>query len=154
MRRTILFGASLLALVATACGPKAEEAPPAQTQVAPPPPPAPPARRMEIVSPAEGETVPGPNVSVKLAGFGFSVVPAGDTTPNSGHFHVFLDRAVSAAGAPIPAEAGFIVHMGKGTDTLTIANVAAGPHTLIGVVGDAKHIPDLTLEDTVHFVVK
>lgn len=154
MRRSIVCGAGVLALTLSACEPKAapepvEEAAPAPAE------PAPPARGLEIVYPAEGDTVQGPSVTIRMAAHEFSIVPAGDTTPNSGHLHVFLDRDVSPAGEVIPAEAGFIVHMGNGADTLRLEKVAPGAHRLIGVVGDAKHVPLVpSLEDTVNFFVK
>ena len=154
MRRSTVLGASALALVVSACEPKpAPEAPPAAAPA--PAEPAPPARRLEVTFPAEGDTVQGPSVTVHMAAFGFTIVPAGDTTANSGHLHVFLDRDVSPAGATIPAEPGFIVHMGNGADSLKIETVAPGAHRLIGVVGDAKHVPvEPPLVDTVNFVVK
>lgn len=112
-------------------------------------------RRVEIVSPADGATLDQGPVVVRLEAHGFAVVPAGDTTPNSGHHHLFLDRDVSAAGQPIPAEEGFIVHMGTGVSEYTFQNVAPGEHRLIAVVGDAVHVPlDPMLTDTVRFTVR
>jgi hypothetical protein len=142
-----------LSLLLSACGGEPASEPPASEPAAAPA-AAPPARRVEITAPAEGDTVQGPSVTIRLAAFGFSVVPAGDTTPNSGHHHVFLDREVSAAGAPIPGEPGFIIHMGNGADTLVVATVAPGAHRLIAVVGDAGHVPVAGLADTVRFVVR
>lgn len=111
-------------------------------------------RRVEIVRPADGDTVEGRAVEVRLAAHGFTVVPAGDTTPNSGHHHLFLDRDVSPAGEPIPAEEGHIVHMGDGSSTFVFDSVAPGPHRLITVVGDAIHVPVPGLRDTVEFTVR
>jgi len=109
---------------------------------------------VEITAPAEGATVAGPSVTVELAAHGFQVVEAGDTTANSGHHHLFLDRDVSAAGDPIPAEEGFIVHMGDGSSSYTFENVEPGQHTLIAVVGDAYHVPVPGLQDTIQFTVE
>jgi hypothetical protein len=148
---TALMGA--FTLLASACGGEPANEPPASEPAAAPAPAAP-ERRVEITSPMEGETVQGPTVMVRLVAHGFSVVPAGDTTPNSGHHHVFLDRDVSAAGTAIPAEAGFIIHMGNGADSLALATVAPGEHRLIAVVGDAGHVPVPGLADTVRFVVR
>ncbi|NIP59495.1 MAG: DUF4399 domain-containing protein [Gemmatimonadetes bacterium] len=111
-------------------------------------------RRVEIVRPADGDTVEGPAVEVRLAAHGFTVVPAGDTTPNSGHHHIFLDRDVSPPGEPIPTEAGHIMHMGDGSSTFVFDSVASGPHRLITVVGDAIHAPVPGLRDTVEFTVR
>ena len=114
-----------------------------------------PTRSVEILSPASGDTVQGPSVVVRLQANGFTVVAAGDTTPNSGHHHLFLDRDVSEAGLPIPIEPGFIVHLGTGTAEYTLENVPPGEHRLIAVVGDAAHIPLQPLVvDTVRFVVR
>ena len=110
---------------------------------------------MEIVTPQDGDTVPGPVVMARLSAHDFVVVPAGDTTPNSGHFHLFLDRDVSAAGAPIPAEPGHIIHLGTGADSLNLEVVVPGAHRLIGVVGDAAHVPvQPWIVDTVRFFVR
>ncbi len=114
-----------------------------------------PMRSVMISSPAEGGTVDGPSVTVDLMAHGFTVVPAGDSTPNSGHLHLFLDRDLSPAGQPIPKEPGFIVHMGDGASTYTFDSVAPGEHRLIAVVGDALHVPlQPWLVDTVHFTVR
>jgi Domain of unknown function (DUF4399) len=111
-------------------------------------------RSVRITSPSEGDTVQGPNVSVSVAASGFTVVAAGDSTPNSGHLHLFLDRDLSAPGAPIPVEPGFIMHLGTGATDYTIENVAPGEHRLIVAVGDAVHIPlQPWVVDTVNFVV-
>jgi hypothetical protein len=109
---------------------------------------------VEIVSPAEGDTVLGPSVTVRLAAFGFAVVPAGDTTANSGHHHLFLDRDLSPAGQPIPVEPGRIAHLGTGASELVFETVESGEHVLIAVVGDHVHVPlEPPLVDTVRFVV-
>ncbi|GIW53227.1 MAG: hypothetical protein KatS3mg081_2582 [Gemmatimonadales bacterium] len=108
-----------------------------------------------IVEPADGDTVVGPAVTVRLQAHGLAIVPAGDTTPNSGHHHLFLDRDLTPAGTPIPTEPGYIVHLGTGGDTYTFDSVAPGPHRLIAVVGDAVHVPlNPWVVDTVHFVVR
>jgi hypothetical protein len=114
------------------------------------------ARRVEIVSPRDGEIVDGPNVVVILAAHDFQVVPAGNPAPNSGHHHVFLDRDLSPAGQPIPAnEPGRLVHMGNGATQLTLENVPSGRHRLIAMVGDAGHVPlQPLLVDTVRFSVR
>lgn len=111
-------------------------------------------RRVEIAVPADGATVEGPQVTVELEAYGFQVVEAGDTTSNSGHHHLFLDRDVSPASEPIPAEEGHIVHMGDGSTSFTFENVEPGQHTLIAVVGDAFHEPVPGLQDTIQFTVE
>jgi hypothetical protein len=117
---------------------------------------APAARRVEIVSPREGEIVDGPDVTVILAAHDFQVVPAGNAAPNSGHHHVFLDRDLSPAGQPIPGnEPGRLVHMGNGAAELVLQGVPPGRHRLIAMVGDAGHVPlQPLLVDTVRFTVR
>lgn len=98
-------------------------------------------RSIEITTPAAGSEVEGPVVLVQMQARGFTVTAAGDTTPNSGHLHLFLDRDVSPASIPIPTEEGHIVHMGTGGTEYTFEAVAPGEHRLIAVVGDAFHVP-------------
>jgi hypothetical protein len=135
--------ASLLVLASPGCAPAPGAATPA-------------ARRVEIVSPREGEIVDGPNVVVILAAHDFQVVPAGNTTPNSGHHHLFLDRDLSPAGQPIPGnEPGRLLHLGTGATQVTLENVPPGRHRLIAMVGDAGHVPvQPLLVDTVRFSVR
>ena len=125
--KTMVLCASMATLALTACGPRpADDQPPAEAAIA-----------------------------ARLSARDFVVVPAGDTTPNSGHFHLFLDRDVSEAGEPIPAEPGQIIHLGTGADSLTLEVVTPGAHRLIGVVGDAAHVPvQPWIVDTVRFFVR
>lgn len=147
---TPVLRTSMVVLALAACGPgPADDQASAGAAVAAPNP------SMEIVTPQDGDTVSGPAVMTRLLAHDFVVVPAGDTTPNSGHFHLFLDRDVSAAGAPIPAEPGHIIHLGTGADSLNLEIVVPGAHRLIGVVGDAAHVPvQPWIVDTVRFFVR
>jgi len=146
------FPTSLLILALAACAGETEtaDAPPAAAAMDPAP-----ARSVQIVTPADGDTIDGPAVTVRLLATGFTVVAAGDTTPNSGHHHIFLDRDISPPDLPIPAEPDFIVHMGTGATEFTLEAVQPGQHRLITVVGDAAHVPlQPWLVDTVRFVVR
>lgn len=159
-RSTAFTCTTLLVLATAACGGEPDPDPGAAGEPAAEAPadqaaPAEAERRVEIVAPAEGDTLDAGPVTVQLAAHGFEVVPAGDMTPNSGHHHLFLDRDVSPAGAPIPTEEGYIIHMGTGASEYTFEAVEAGEHRLIAVVGDAVHVPvDPPLADTVRFVVR
>ena len=148
--KTMVLHASVATIALTACGPRpADDHPPAEAAIAAPTP------SLEIVTPQDGDTIPGPAVMVRLSARDFVVVPAGDTTPNSGHFHLFLDRDVSTAGDQIPAEPGQIIHLGTGADSLNLEAVTPGAHRLIGVVGDAAHVPvQPWIVDTVRFFVR
>lgn len=110
---------------------------------------------VQILEPADGSTIDGPSVTVTLSVTGLTIAMAGDTTAGTGHHHLFLDRDVSPAGEPMPAEPGFIVHKGDGSSTHTFESVAPGEHRLIAVVGDGLHIPlQPWVTDTVHFTVR
>jgi hypothetical protein len=110
---------------------------------------------VSIVSPASGDTVAAGSVEVTLSADGLAILPAGDTTANSGHHHLFLDADVSPAGQPIPAVPGSIVHMGDASSSYLFENVAPGEHRLIAVVGDWQHVPlEPMVVDTVMFVVR
>lgn len=159
-RSTAFKATTLLVLAAIACGGEpdpqadADDQPGAETPAAEAAPEAA-ERRVEIVAPADGDTLNAGPVTIRLEAHGFQVVPAGDMTANSGHHHLFLDRDVSPAGEPIPTEEGYIIHMGTGASEYTFEAVAPGEHRLIAVVGDAVHIPvDPPLMDTVRFVVR
>lgn len=145
----------LLPLVALACAeapaddPATSDAEPAG-EVMPAP-----ERSVAIVSPAEGDTVPAGSLEVTLSAAGVEIVPAGDTTPGSGHHHIFLDADISPLGEPIPSVPGSIVHMGDASMSYTFENVAPGEHRLIAVVGDWQHVPlEPLVTDTVVFVAR
>jgi len=110
---------------------------------------------VEITQPADGETVQGPGVTVHLVAHGFEVVPAGNTTPHSGHIHLFLDRDLGPMDQPIGNEPGHIVHMGDGSSDYVFDSVAPGTHRLIALVGDSIHMPvQPPIADTVSFTVR
>lgn len=70
---------------------------------------------------------------------GLSLVKAdGDTSGKTGHLHVFVDRDPTAAGQPIPVEAG-IIH--SAATTIEVPGLAAGTHTLWVLAGDGTHTP-------------
>lgn len=157
MSRSTLFMVISLAAAVAACGGETaddgagEAAPDADAAAVP----ATPERAVTIAEPVDGATVEGPEVRVVLEAEGFMVTMAGDTTPNSGHHHLFLDADVSEPGVAIPAEEGRIVHMGDGSAEYTFTNVEPGEHRLITVVGDALHVPlQPFLVDTVTFTVE
>ena len=154
MRRFGTLVAGIAVCVLAACGGEPASDAPASDDT-PAASPAESSAQVRIASPMEGMTVTGPSVTVVLEASGFSVVPAGDMTPNSGHHHLFLDRDVSALGVPIPVEEGFIVHIGTGGAEVTFESVTPGEHRLIAVVGDAVHVPVQPLiSDTIHFTVR
>lgn len=108
-----------------------------------------------IVEPADGAVVEGPDVTVRLALEGMTLAAAGDTTPGTGHHHLFLDADLSPLGQPIPVVEGSVIHMGDASTEYTFSGVEPGEHRLITVVGDGLHVPlEPLVVDTVVFTVQ
>ncbi|MDT8342304.1 MAG: DUF4399 domain-containing protein [Longimicrobiales bacterium] len=144
---------ALLTLLLSACAPDADRAPAAGEPDAAASADAPSVVR--IVSPAQGDTVAGPDVTITLDVSGVHIVPAGDTTPGTGHHHLYLDADLTPAGQPVPAVPGSIVHMGDASTRYTFTGVAPGEHRVVAVVGDGVHVPlQPWVVDTVVFVVR
>ena len=151
MRRVSRIAASCLFLVGcAACGSDAPRTTDdAETPAAPVQP------EVRIVAPAEGEEVEGPNVTIRLEVTGVEIVPAGDTTPGTGHHHLYLDTDLAPFDGPIPAVPGQVIHMGDGSSRFTFEGVAPGEHRVIAVVGDGVHVPlQPPVVDTVRFTVR
>lgn len=94
----------------------------------------------------DGDVVTGPfKVIFGLSGMG--VAPAGVARANTGHHHLFIDRAALGKGEDgvdeyldnIPADEQHI-HFGGG-QTETILKLSSGKHTLQLVLADENHIP-------------
>lgn len=88
----------------------------------------------------DGDTVTSP-FKVKFGISGMVVKPAGDNTPNSGHFHLLIDSELTgdALKTTIPKDDTHL-HFGKG-QTETDLTLPAGKHTLQLIMGDANHVP-------------
>jgi len=81
-----------------------------------------------------GEAVP-----VQIAVEGVTLVKAdGDTSGTTGHLHLFIDQAPTAAGQVIPKIDG-IIHTAE--TTVSIPGLAAGEHVIWVVLGDGNHMP-------------
>lgn len=92
---------------------------------------------LRIASPAPGTIVKGNVVTLDFEAKGISIVKAdGDTSGETGHYHVFIDRDPVAPGETIPKEAG-IVHATD--DPLVLSGLSVGPHRLTAVYGDGAH---------------
>lgn len=110
---------------------------------------------VRIVSPAEGDTVDGPDVTVALDVSGVRIVQAGDTTSGTGHHHLYLDADLTPADQPVPTIPGSIIHMGDASTSYTFTGVEPGEHRVIAVVGDGVHVPlQPWVVDTVRFIVR
>ena len=87
-----------------------------------------------VTSPSE---VGGNVVTLDVEATGIDIVaPDGDTSGDTGHFHVFIDRDPVAAGEVIPKEPG-IVH--SASDPIVISGISPGEHTFTVVFGDGNH---------------
>ncbi len=113
-----------------------------------------PAVRVEIVEPAGGATVAGPDVRVRLEVTGIEIAPIAEARPGTAHHHLFLDADVASWGEMIPLDDPQIVHMGDGRTEHTFAGLAPGPHRVIAVLADPAHFPlDPPAADTLRFTV-
>ena len=98
--------------------------------------------KINIVSPKSGAKVKSP-VTIVFGHKGVELAPAGDKTPNSGHFHLLIDEAAPAdLSVPLPTT-DHLLHYGKAQTEVTLdaSKLPAGKHTLQLIMGDASHIP-------------
>lgn len=91
-----------------------------------------------FVTPKNGEAVTSSFVS-KFEVQGMGVNPAGDMTPNTGHFHVFIDAPCIAKGQPVPFDSQHL-HYGKGQTEATIEGLSKGDHQLALQSADGAHL--------------
>jgi hypothetical protein len=102
--------------------------------------PAPANASVYLVSPANGATVKGPQVTVVFGLKGMGISPAGMKMDNTGHHHLLIDSDLPAdLSQPIPANDNS-VHFGKG-QTETTVTLKPGKHTLQLLLGDHLHVP-------------
>jgi hypothetical protein len=112
------------------------------------------AAKVKITAPTNGATVSGP-VKVTLQATGVEIVPATDERPGTGHHHLFVDHDLTPLGDTIPRGVTGILHLGRGQTEFVLDSLKPGPHRVIAVVADWKHVPLKPLViDTVRFTVK
>jgi uncharacterized protein DUF4399 len=110
--------------------------------------------KVKIVAPANGATVSAP-VKVVLQATGVEIVPATVERPGTGHHHLFVDHDLTPVDDTIPRGVTGILHLGRGQTEFVLDSLKPGPHRVIAVVADWKHIPLKPLVvDTVRFTVK
>lgn len=109
---------------------------------------------VKIVSPANGATLSGP-VKVVLQATGVEIVPATVERPGTGHHHLFVDHDLTPVDDTIPRGVTGILHLGRGQTEFVLDSLKPGPHRVIALVANWKHIPLKPLVvDTVRFTVK
>jgi hypothetical protein len=112
------------------------------------------AAKVEISEPANGATVSRP-VKVVLLATGVQIAPATDSTPGTGHHHLFLDTDVTPASDTMPRGVTGILHLGRGQTEFVLDSIKAGRHRVIAVIGDHHHRAlNPMAADTVEFTVK
>ena len=122
---------------------------------APAPAPAATAASVMIHEPAEGAELAGDSVNITLMASNLTISVAGDTTPGTGHHHLFINTPVVNAGEAIPTGNPNIVHLGQAQTSHTLKNLAPGEYVVVAVIGDAIHRRiDPQALDTVRFRVK
>jgi hypothetical protein len=109
---------------------------------------------VKITAPANGATVSAP-VKVTLTAVGVEIVPATVERPGTGHHHLFVDHDLTPLNDTIPRGVTGILHLGRGQTEFVLDSLKPGPHRVIAVVADWKHVPLKPLVvDTVRFTVK
>ncbi len=113
------------------------------------------AASVTIDTPANGDTVRGSAVHITLTARGVELAPAAEERPGTAHHHLFLDVETGPLDRAIPAGVTGIIHLGRAQTEFHWDSVAPGPHRIIAVLGDFKHVPLVPLAtDTAHFVVQ
>lgn len=86
----------------------------------------------------DDDTVQSPFV-VRFASSGLTIEPTGAAKPNAGHFHLLIDKTLSAQEMlfAIPTD-DQALHFGK-AQTETTLSLPPGRHTLQIVMGDGAH---------------
>lgn len=95
-------------------------------------------RKVDPVGVLAESRVEGDSVELRLTPpAGFEIVAAdGDTSGESGHYHVFVDRDPVKPGSVIP-KADDIIHS---TDNpITVTGLKPGRHRFVVVLGDGEH---------------
>lgn len=136
------YAGLLLVLVVLACG-RSETTP--ETAQAP---------RVEIVAPAEGDTVSVP-LTVRLSASGVEVVPAtGTVEAGKGHHHLAVGIDAPADTIPLPP-APVVIHLGSGASEHVIDSLPPGSHRIIAIFAAGDHRPmPAVLRDTVTVIVR
>lgn len=95
-------------------------------------------------------TVEGNTAVLTMEVSGIDIVPAdGDTSGDTGHFHVFVNTPPVQEGVVIAQDTG-VIH--SAANPIRVPDLPPGEHTLIVVLGDGDHariLPGVEAEATV-----
>lgn len=97
----------------------------------------PPRTAVYFAQPTDGAVV-STTFPVRMVARGVALRPAGDSTSNSGHFHILINADFVPPGQPIPADEHHL-HFGKAQSETTLT-LAPGVYTLRLQLGDGQHI--------------
>ena len=113
------------------------------------------AAAVEILAPANGDTVTLPYV-LRLGVVGVEVIPAnGKREAGKGHHHLVIDGNPASSDTLPLAAAPLVIHMGNGVSERSLDSLSAGPHRVIAIFASGDHVPwSMVARDTVTFVVK
>lgn len=100
----------------------------------------PPSPQAFFVGIKDGDVVHNP-VKVGFGVTGMTIAPAGTAAPQTGHFHLLVDTAMTPEQTKfaIPSDAQHL-HYGKGQTEAAIT-LTPGTHKLQILLGDGKHVP-------------
>ncbi len=93
-------------------------------------------QRVFFVSPADGASVASP-VHLVFGAEGIEIRAAGDLAPNTGHHHVIVDGGPTELGLSVPKDDRNI-HYGQGQTEADLP-LSPGPHTLTLQLADGAH---------------
>jgi hypothetical protein len=141
---------ALLAVVGTACSgseqsPATSDSASAAAQVAP---------SVEILSPADGDSVTLP-VTIQLGAAGVLVVPAtGVVEEGKGHHHIVVDGDAPPDSLPLP-QPPVAIHLGNGASERVLDSLPPGRRRVIAIFASGDHVPMTGVRrDTVTFIVR
>ncbi len=109
---------------------------------------------VEILSPANGDSVTLP-LTVRLGATGVEVIPAsGQREDGKGHHHLVLDGDSPPDSLPIP-QPPVAFHLGNGAVERVFDSLTPGPHRLIAIFAWGDHVPMTGVRrDTVTVIVR
>ncbi len=109
---------------------------------------------VKILFPHEGAVVPAGDLTMAMTNTGARLVAADDSqNPQTGHFHLYLDKVPEHVGRPIPKGVEGIYHTAE--RTFLLKDVTRGLHTLVLVWAYGNHIPvSPWVSDTIMFEVR
>lgn len=110
---------------------------------------------VEILSPADGDTVSLP-FTVRLGSAGVEIVPAsGVREEGKGHHHIVFDDGQPIDDSQPLGTPPSVIHLGDGSAERVIETLTPGPHRIVAILAWGDHVPMTDVKrDTVTVVVR